>query len=236
MDMFINSEATPALTELTSVYRALEAHVEIVRALYKVQKDCLGRNVPMGHDLHNPRLREQEVAEIRLTIAREDLFPLIEPVKTAYLAVQNEIPDDIGGRYGRAARVGMANVMAAIELYEVAAALYYELELRENTCISGIGFTQEYERITTSTDYRVWTVRFNDREVFQPPYMNPAEILRVNNWTHGQVSITGEVRNVVTGEAAYDISLNKAYLKDLAGDPQEGVGVKRNAKATKVEA
>ena len=227
MDMFIDSEATPTLTELTSRYRALEAHVETVRALFKAQKECLGRKVPMEHELHNARLREQEVAEIRLSIAWEALFLMIESVKTAFLAVQKEIPDDISGRYGRNAQVGMANVMAAIELYEVAAALYYEIDLHDRNCVSRIGFDREYERLTTSIDYRCWTVRFNSQQVFRAPYMNPAEIWKTNCWTHGQVAITGEVRNVVTGEVVYDRTLYEAYKKALAGEPQKGVGVDR---------
>lgn len=235
MDLFIDSQATPALTELTSRYRALEAQLGIVRALYKAQKDRLGRNVPLEHELHNVRLREQEVAEIRLNMAASDLFALIEPVKTAYLAVEAEIPDDSSGRYGRAVKIGMANVMAAYELYEAAAALYYEIDLRENSCVSGIGFEREYERITTAMDYRVWTVRYNAQQVFAAPYMNPAEVWKLNCWSHGQVSVIGEVRNVVTGQLVRDDELYGKYQKALAGSPQEGVGVKRTKVKDKTE-
>lgn len=221
MELFIESNKTEALTALTSAYTTLAAQLATVKAHYKTQKERLGRLVKHGHELEYPRLRELEVAEIILSEANAELFVLIEPLKTAYLAVQESIPDkgDIAGRYGRAVTIGMNNVICARDLYEESAALYYEIDLRQNSCLSHIGLERVYDKAIAADDHRRYTVRFNKDQVFEGPYMNPDEVWKLNCWSYGQVSITGDVHDVTTGQLVHDRTIHQDFQKTKAGTP-----------------
>jgi hypothetical protein len=219
MELFIESNKSEALSALTSAYTTLTAQLTSVKALYSTQKERVGRLVKHGHELEYPRLRELEVAEILLSEANAALFVLIEPLKVAYISVQTEIPpkNDISGRYARATTIGMNNVICARDLYEESAALYYEIDLRQNSCLSHIGLEREYERSINAPDHRLYTVRFNKQQVFTAPFMNPDEVWKLNCWSHGQVAITGDVQDVTTGKLVNDHTIHQAFQKTKSG-------------------
>src|SRR5262249_34873772 len=139
MDLFIPSNATQALAHLTSVYNTLLTKVQEVSALFDAQKACLGRVVPVGHQLRIARERELEVAELRLELAVREMFPLIEPVRLAHLGLENEIPELESRTNNRTVKIAKNAVICARDLYEQAASLYYQIDLRQRDCCSAIG-------------------------------------------------------------------------------------------------
>jgi hypothetical protein len=217
MELFIKTTETPALAELTQAVEALAPRLDECQSLFARQKHCLlGKRVAIGHPREDIWLRELEVAEILLDDARDAMFPLIEPVKTAYLKVEAEIPSVAVERLSRVARKAMANAAFARDLYEEAAAIYFEADIRNRHAASYIGLEREWQRRSDAPDHRRYTVRFAGSGEFNAPFMNPAEVWALTCHVTGQYAgATWQVRDESTGKAVNDLAIRNAFNVEI---------------------